>query len=51
MDITKRYITKISREAQRYAKLSLQGTDLGTSESECLHYVRKNSGISQEKLR
>lgn len=50
MDITNRYITKISREAQRYARLSLEDTDLGTSENECLHYVRKNSGISQEKL-
>lgn len=50
MDITKRYITKISREAQRYARLSLQGTDLGTSEHECLNYIRKNKGISQEKL-
>lgn len=50
MDITNRYITKISREAQRYARLSLQGTDLGTSENECLHYISKNSGISQEKL-
>ena len=50
MDITNRYITKISREAQRFARLSLQGTDLGTSEYECLHYIRKNSGVSQEKL-
>lgn len=51
MDITKRYITKICRAAQRYANLSLKDTDLGTSEFECLHYVRKNKGISQEKLR
>ncbi|MDF2674018.1 MAG: Transcriptional regulator [Clostridiales bacterium] len=50
MDITNRYITKISREAQRYARLSLQGTDLGTSEYECLHFIRKNKGVSQEKL-
>lgn len=51
MDLTKRYITKISREAQRYAKLRLQGTNIGTSEYECLDYIRKNSGVSQEKLR
>ena len=51
MDITKRYITKISRAAQRYANLRLKGTDIGTSEFECLHYIRKNKGISQEKLR
>lgn len=50
MDITNRYITKISREAQRYARLSLQGTDLGTTENDCLHYIRKNMGINQEKL-
>lgn len=51
MDLTKRYITKISREGQRYAKLRLQGTNIGTSEYECLDYIRKNSGVSQEKLR
>lgn len=51
MDATKRYITKISREAQRYAKLRLQGTNVGTSEFECLTYIRKNKGISQETLR
>lgn len=51
MDVTQRYITKISREAQRYEKLRLQGTNIGTSEYECLDYIRKNSGISQEKLR
>jgi len=50
MDITKRYISKIAREALRFARLSLLGTNLGTSECECLHYVRKNKGISQEKL-
>lgn len=51
MDITKRYITKISREAHRYAGLRLRGTNIGTSEYECLHYIRKNNGMSQEKLR
>ena len=51
MDLTKRYITKISREAQRYEKLRLQGTNIGTSEYECLDFIRKNSGVSQEKLR
>jgi DNA-binding MarR family transcriptional regulator len=30
--------------------VSLKGTNIGTSEYECLHYIRKNSGISQEKL-
>lgn len=50
MDETKRYITKISRIAHRYTNLTIKGTNIGTSEYECLHYVRKNSGISQEKL-
>lgn len=51
MDETKRYITKISRVAHRYTGICLRGTNIGTSEYECLHYISKNSGISQEKLR
>ncbi|MGV8982082.1 MarR family winged helix-turn-helix transcriptional regulator [Clostridium sp.] len=51
MDITKRYISKICRVAHRYASSCLQGTNIGTSEYECLHYIRKNNGMSQEKLR
>lgn len=51
MDLTKRYITKVARAAQRYANLKLKKTDLGPSEYECLHYIRKNGGINQEKLR
>lgn len=51
MDETKRYITKIARVALRYTSSRLKGFNLGTSEFECLHYIRKNSGISQEKLR
>lgn len=51
MDITKRYITKISRVAHRYSGLRLQGTNIGTSEYECLHYISKNNGMNQEKLR
>ncbi|MGH4120968.1 MarR family winged helix-turn-helix transcriptional regulator [Clostridium sp.] len=51
MDVTKRYITKICRAAQRYASIRLKGTNIGTSEYECLHYIRKNNGVNQEKLR
>ncbi len=51
MDVTKRYITKICRVAQRYAHLALKDVALGTSEYECLHYIRKNRGITQEGLR
>jgi len=51
MDITKRYISKICRISHRYASLRLQGTNIGTSEYECLHYISKNNGMSQEKLR
>ena len=51
MDVTKRYITKICRAAQRYAGIRLQGSNIGTSEYECLHFIRKNNGMSQEKLR
>lgn len=51
MDVTKKYITKICGAAQRYAGLRLKSTNIGTSEYECLHYIRKNNGMSQEKLR
>jgi DNA-binding MarR family transcriptional regulator len=51
MDATKRYITKIARVAHRYTGISLHGSNIGTSEYECLHYISKNSGVSQEKLR
>lgn len=51
MDLTKRYITKISRVAQRYENLVLKDIDLGTSEYECLRQIRKHKGISQENLR
>ena len=51
MDLTKRYITKISRVAQKYSHLTLKDIDLGPSEYECLRQIRKNEGLSQEKLR
>jgi len=51
MDITRRYITKIARVAQKYSHLTLKNIDLGTSEYECLRQIRKNKGLSQEKLR
>jgi DNA-binding MarR family transcriptional regulator len=50
MDITKRYITKLCRTARRYANFNLQGTNIGTSEHESLHFISKNNGTSQEKL-
>ena len=50
MDETNRKITKIARVAQRYAALRLRDTGLGTSEYECLHYVRKFDGLTQERL-
>jgi DNA-binding MarR family transcriptional regulator len=51
MDVTKRQITKISRVAHRYEGIRLQGTNIGISEYECLHYISKNNGINQETLR
>lgn len=50
MDESRRKITKIARVAQRYAALRLRETGLGTSEYECLHYVRKFDGLTQERL-
>lgn len=51
MDITRRYITKISRVAHRYEGIRLKGSNIGTSEFECLYYISKNNGMNQEKLR
>lgn len=50
MDLSKRYITKIARVAQKYSHLTLKDIDLGTSEYECLRQIRKHQGLSQENL-
>lgn len=50
MDVTKRYITKIARAAQRYANGSINKMGIGSTEYECLHVVRKNEGTNQEVI-
>ena len=51
MDITRRHITKIGREVNRFINLSLKGSGVGTSEYEFLHAVRKHPGITQAGIR
>lgn len=50
MDPTKRQITKIAREAARFTVLSLKEEGIGSSELDFIHAVRKNPGITQQKL-
>lgn len=51
MDITKREITKIGREVNRFINLSLKGSGVGTAEYEFMHAVRKSPGITQAGVR
>jgi len=48
--ITKRYISKITRAAQRYAGGAIKDSGVGLTEYECLHLIRKNEGAHQEWL-
>lgn len=50
MDSTRRQITKIAREASRFAGKVLRGTGLGLSEFEMIHCVRHHPGIHQKEL-
>jgi len=50
LDETKRMITKIARESQRFSRLVLSGSGLGLTEHEFIHIVNKRPGISQEEV-
>jgi len=50
MDSTQRYITKIARAAIRYSNVALKKSGIGSTEYECLHIIRKNEGINQERI-
>ena len=50
MDPTRRQITKITRNAARFAAGVLRKGGIGPTEYECLHMLRKNEGINQEQL-
>ena len=50
MDITKRKITKIAREAEKLVLVSLRVEGVGTAEIDLIHALRHNPGCTQAKL-
>lgn len=50
MDITKRKITKIAREAEKLVLVSLREEGVGTAEIDLIHALRHNPGCTQAKL-
>lgn len=51
MDISKRQITKISREVSKFTVKTLRESGVGTAEFDFIHLVRKNPGITQAEIR
>lgn len=51
MDATKRQITKIAREVNKFTARMLKLDDIGTAEYDFIHVVRKNPGITQAAIR
>jgi DNA-binding MarR family transcriptional regulator len=51
MDVTKRQITKIAREVNKFTVRMLKADGIGTAEYDFIHAVRKNPGITQAKIR
>ena len=47
MDYTKREMTKIAREVNRFTVRALREEGIGTAELDVLHTIRKNPGITQ----
>ena len=47
MDATKRQITKIAREVNKFTARMLKLDGIGTAEYDFIHVVRKNPGITQ----
>lgn len=47
MDVTKRKITKIAREVNKFTIRTLRKEGIGTSEFDVIHVIRKNPGITQ----
>lgn len=47
MDVTKRKITKIAREVNKFTVRTLRKEGIGTSEFDVIHVIRKNPGITQ----
>ena len=50
MDITKRKITKIAREAEKLVLVSLREEGVGTAEIDLIHALRHTPGCTQAKL-
>ncbi len=50
MDITKRQITKIAREAEKLVVMSLRDEEVGTAELDLIHALRHNPGCTQAML-
>ena len=51
MDNTKRQITKIAREVNKFTARMLKLDGIGTAEYDFIHVVRKNPGITQAAVR
>ncbi len=51
MDATKRQITKIAREVNKFTARMLKLDGIGTAEYDFIHVVRKNPGITQAAIR
>ena len=51
MDTTKRQITKIAREVNKFTARMLKQDGIGTAEYDFIHVVRKNPGITQASIR
>ena len=50
MDITKRKITKIAREVNKFTVRTLRAEGISASEFDVIHAVRKNPGITQAEI-
>lgn len=51
MDATRRQITKIAREVNKFTARILKLDGIGTAEYDFIHVVRKNPGITQAAIR
>jgi len=47
MDITRRQITKIAREVNKFTVRTLRAEGIGSGELDVIHTVRKNPGVTQ----
>lgn len=51
LDLTRRRITKIAREVNKFTLRTLKDSGVGSSEFDFIHVVRKNPGITQAGIR